>query len=174
MNSSVVALISCMSSSERPRKGRAGMLTLTFFLLIHCPPTWKRRFFARFARMVRPLSPNWWVAACFTFVPTANPEASARRLDGVAELGGVDKGLSPGLCRPDGGLPPLAVRPPALLEPFEGRLPDAFGEGGVEALPVKLRITPHFSEEGGGVSLQSDAIHALHPPHAAPGEKPDV
>ncbi|AFB75864.1 hypothetical protein 2200_scaffold2278_00061 [Bacteriophage sp.] len=77
MNSSVVALISCMSSSERPRKGRAGMLTLTFFLLIHCPPTWKRRFFARFARMVRPLSPNWWVAACLTFVPTANPEASA-------------------------------------------------------------------------------------------------
>lgn len=77
MNSSVVALISCISSSERPRKGRAGMLTLTFFLLIHCPPTWKRRFFARFARMVRPLSPNWWVAACLTFVPTANPEASA-------------------------------------------------------------------------------------------------
>lgn len=53
------------------------MLTLTCFLLTHWPPTWKRRFFAFRARMVRPWSPNWCVAACFAFVPTANPEASA-------------------------------------------------------------------------------------------------
>ncbi|AFB76115.1 hypothetical protein 2209_scaffold1451_00050 [Bacteriophage sp.] len=39
MNSSTVAFISCISSSERPRKGRAGMVMRTCFFVTHLPPT---------------------------------------------------------------------------------------------------------------------------------------
>ena len=48
----------------------------TCFLETHLPPTWKRRAFFLRARIVRPGSPNWCVAACLTLVPTAKPVAS--------------------------------------------------------------------------------------------------
>lgn len=170
MNSSVVALISCMSSSDRPRNGRAGMLTLTCFLRPTGQPTWKRRFSPSGPGWCRPWSPNWCVAACFAFVPTREPRSVRRHLDRVAELRGVDEGLPPGGRRPDGGLPPPAVRRSSLLETLKGGLSDAFAEGHVEAPSVYFRVSPHFSEECGGLSFKADTIHELHPPHLRPRE----
>lgn len=145
------------------------MLTLTCFLLTHWPPTWKRRFFAFRARMVRPWSPNWCVAACFAFVPTANPEASAVTW---IELRSCEESMRV--------FPPVVaarmevfhLRRPALvpLETLKGGLSDAFAEGHVEAPSVYFRVSPHFSEECGGLSFKADTIHELHPPHLRPRE----
>ena len=75
MKSSTVAFISRISSSDKPRKGRAGMEMRTCFLDTHRPFTWNRRAFFRRALMVRPGSPNCCVAEYLTLVPSAKPEA---------------------------------------------------------------------------------------------------
>ena len=51
-----------------------------------------------------------------------------------------------------------------------GGLSDAFAEGHVEAPSVYFRVSPHFSEECGGLSFKADTIHELHPPHLRPRE----
>lgn len=174
MKSSTVALISCISSSERPRKGRAGMRMRTCFLETHLPPTRKRRAFFLRARIVRPGSPNWCVAACLTLVPTAKPVASDFDLMELRELRGLDERFPALGLRPYGCLPPLAARVSALFEAFQGGLPDTFGESCVDALLVDLRETPYFSEHRLGVPFESDAIHGSHPPHFVPAENPGV
>lgn len=169
MNSSVVALISCMSSSDRPRNGRAGMLTLTCFLLTHWPPTWKRRFFAFRARMVRPLVSKLVCRCVLCVRADREPRGVRRHLDRVAEREESMR-VFPRWSPPGWRSPPPAVRRSSLLETLKGGLSDAFAEGHVEAPSVYFRVSPHFSEECGGLSFKADTIHELHPPHLRPRE----
>ena len=96
------------------------------------------------------------------------------RVDGVAELGGLDQGLPALQDCPLGALPPPPVRALALPEAFKRRLPNTLGERGVDTAAVDLGEAPYPAEHSPGVPLQADVVHSSHPPHLSPAEQPGV
>ena len=131
MNSSVVALISCMSSSDSAEKRAGG--DVDFDLLLADPVA--AHLEAEVLRLPGPDGAplvSKLVCRCVLCVRAdREPRGVRRHLDRVAELRGVDEGLAALGGRPPGWRSSTSCRPALVpvLETLKGGLSDAFAEG---------------------------------------------